>query len=89
MRMIADQMEQISTVPLAELHKRWLKCQDKINHNRKLIFAMLSNLHQAHFMRNQSRYFVENLLDNEKRANTDQSLKDYKDFFNFENILDN
>ena len=50
---------------------------------------MLSNLHRGHFMRNQSRYFVENLLDNEKRADTDQSLKDYKDFFNFENILDN
>jgi hypothetical protein len=89
MRMIADQMEQISTVPLAELHQRWLKCQDKINHNRKMIFAMLSNLHHAHFMRNQSRYYVENLLDNEKRAGTDEALQNYKDFFNFENILDN
>jgi hypothetical protein len=54
-----------------------------------MIFAMLSNLHHAHFMRNQSRYYVENLLDNEKRAGTDEALQNYKDFFDFENILDN
>tara|TARA_Y100000385_G_C13091344_1_gene638933 strand:+ start:1055 stop:2548 length:1494 start_codon:yes stop_codon:yes gene_type:complete len=89
MRMIADQIEQISTVPLAELHQRWLKCQDKVDHNRKLIFAMLSNLSTSHFMRNQSTYYVDNFLDNTIRSNTEQALKDYKDFFNVEDIFDN
>lgn len=89
MRMIAEQMEQISTVPLTTLHQRWLDCQDKVNHNRKLIFAMLSNLHTAHFMRNQSSYFVDNFLDNTTRSNTEEALKDYKDFFNLDNIFDN
>ena len=50
---------------------------------------MLSNLSTSHFMRNQSTYYVDNFLDNTTRSDTEQALKDYKDFFNVEDIFDN
>jgi len=89
LKFIADQMEKVSKIPLLEMHEKWLACENKINHNKKIIFSMLSNLRVKNFMDNQSRYIVSHLVDQLEHSSTDEALKSYKNFVKFDMFIDN
>lgn len=82
---IAREMIKISEVPVTELHKKYVLLEDKINHNRKLMFSMLSNI-SHNFTDNQSKYITEAILSN-RIHDTETALKSYKELFNIKTIV--
>lgn len=82
---IANEIIKISKVPTLELHERYVLLEDKINHNRKLMWCMLSNISQ-NFIDAQSRYITDSIL-NFEYIDTNEALKSYKEFFNIKTLL--
>ena len=72
-------------MPTLELHERYVLLEDKINHNRKLMWCMLSNISQ-NFTDAQSRYITDSIL-NFNIIDTNEALKSYKEFFNIKTLL--
>lgn len=88
LKFIADQMEQISTVPLLDLHQRYLQCEQKIKHNKKMMFSMLSNINN-NFIQNQSEFIVNSICSRGFVNTSSQALEIYKNLFNLKLIEDN
>ena len=85
LKFIANEIIKISKVPTLELHERYVLLEDKINHNRKLMWCMLSNISQ-NFTDAQSRYITDSIL-NFNIIDTNEALKSYKEFFNIKTLL--